>query len=132
MRLDKTIPNPKGQSAVDVNLSHNLVGHVFLTNGTGADTGKFVEWEFAPVGAVDVPYWDVTVDPAIIKDHGDIWNDRARAMIAAIFRMNIPLTKSEREPKLTSAVKPAVAAPTSAAKPDLHKQPDYNRLNFTQ
>jgi hypothetical protein len=36
------------------------------------------------VGNVDVPYWDVKVDPSIIKDHGDIWNERAEAMMAAI------------------------------------------------
>jgi hypothetical protein len=132
VRLGQTIDNPKGQSAVDVNLSHNLAGHVFLTNGTGADSGKFVEWDFQRVGAVDVPYWDVAVDPAIIKDHGDIWNDRARAMIAAVFRMNIPLTTSEHEPG-AAALRPMAAAPSAQkAKPDLHQEPDFSRLKFQQ
>jgi hypothetical protein len=130
VRLDQMIPNPSGRSAIDANLSHNLRGGVFLTNGTGPDAGKFVEWKFDRVGPVDVPYWDVTVDPAIIKDHGDIWNDRARAMIAAVFRMNIPLTTSEHAPLVAAALKSAAPAPAQKPKPDLNKQPDFNRLNF--
>lgn len=131
VRLENTLGNPNHESALDVNLSHNLVGHVFLTNGTGSDAGKFVEWQFKPQGAVDVPYWDVTVDPAIIKDHGDIWNDRARAMLAAIFRMNLPLKTIEHEPAVP-ALAPMLAAPAPRTKPNLHKQPDFNRLNFRQ
>jgi hypothetical protein len=135
VRLGKTLANPGNQSAFDANLSHNLTGGAFLTNGTGADAGKFVVWHFQKVGAVDVPYWDVTVDPAIIKDHGDIWNDRAQAMLAAVFRMNIPLTGSEHAPKI-AGVKPMVTAPVSAPetkpKANLHQLPDFGRLNFQQ
>jgi hypothetical protein len=53
-------------------------------------------WDLKPVGKVDVPYWDVKVDPAIIKDHGDIWNPKAQAMMAAIFRMTNPLMNPEK------------------------------------
>lgn len=35
-------------------------------------------WHFKEIGPVDVPYWDVAVDRLIIKNHGDIWNDKAR------------------------------------------------------
>jgi hypothetical protein len=48
-------------------------------------------WKIRQTGNVDVPYWDVKVDPSIIKDHGDIWNPKAQAMMAAIFRMTNPL-----------------------------------------
>jgi hypothetical protein len=131
VRRPETLANPNHETAFDMNLSHNLTGGVFLTNGTGADTGRFVEWYFKKQGAVDVPYWDVTVDPAIIKDHGDIWNDRAQAMLAAIFRMNIPLQGIEHQPGV-AGLKPMVAAPAAQTEPNLHKEPDFNRLNFQQ
>jgi len=119
-----------GKTAFDVNLSHNLVGHAF-TIDDGA--GGLKLWHFQPVGAVNLPYWDVAVDPSIIKDHGDIWNERARAMMAAIFRMNIP---GEMAGAMRSAsvgmVGKAPAIPTEPAtmepKPNLNRKPDYSRL----
>jgi hypothetical protein len=60
---------------------------------------------------VDVPYWDVKVDPSIIKDHGDIWNERAEAMMAGIFRMANPMLNRNVKPRAT-----------------LHRAPDFNRL----
>ena len=60
---------------------------------------------------MDVPYWDVKVDPSIIKDHGDIWNERAEAMMAAIFRMTNPMLNRNVKPRAT-----------------LHRPPDFNRL----
>lgn len=99
MRLDETLANPMHETALEVNISHNRVAGVFVTDGTGKEAGRFVEWWFKPEGRVDVPYWDVAVDPAIIKDHGDIWNERALAMLAAIFRMNIPVPNIEHDRK---------------------------------
>ena len=48
---------------------------------------------------VDVPYWDVKVDPSIIKNHGDLWNPRAEAMMAAIFRMANPMMNRAAKPR---------------------------------
>ena len=126
--MHQTLPG-RGQTAFEVNLSHHaLVGHIFTTDD-GA--GGLKLWHFKPVGPVDVPYWDVAVDPAIIKDHGDIWNPRARAMMAAVFRMNI-------QGKM-AATKHPVAAPTNKAepaaippKPDLQREPDFQRLAVPQ
>lgn len=88
LNMKKTISaGPRG-NALQANLSHNLVGEVFTTDGA---PGRLDLWKIEPVGKVDVPYWDVKVDPAIIKNHGDIWNPKARAMMAAIFRMTNPL-----------------------------------------
>jgi hypothetical protein len=67
------------------------------------------------VSAVDVPYWDVSVDPSIIKNHGDLWNERAEAMMAAIFRI--------ANPKLNRYAKPRAI---------LQKPPDFNRLQYRQ
>ena len=78
-------------------------------------------------------YWNVEVDPAIIKDHGDIWNDRARAMMAAIFRMNIPakMNAGAAVSKTVVRVQGAATAVTKAvpAKPNLNKEPDFRRLD---
>ena len=128
MDLHQTLPG-NGQTAFETNLSHHgLAGRVFATDD-GAGGHKL--WQFQQVGPVDVPYWDVAVDPSIIKDHGDIWNDRARAMMAAIFRMNIPgkmalAHRSVATP--ASQPKPTEALP----KPDLHREPDFQRLATPQ
>jgi hypothetical protein len=80
----ETINSPNGLPALEENLEHNHVGNGFTLDRAG---GKLDVWQIKRVGDVDVPYWDVQVDPSIIKDHGDIWNERAEAMVAAIFRM---------------------------------------------
>ena len=46
-------------------------------------------WQKNHVGSADAPYWDVKVDPSIIKDHGDIWNERAEARMAAILSVRL-------------------------------------------
>lgn len=94
--LHKTIQAPGGLSALQTNLTHNLVGEVFATDGPNATLDL---WQIKPTGNVDVPYWDVKVDPSIIKDHGDIWNPKARAMMAAVFRMTNPLINREKKVK---------------------------------
>jgi hypothetical protein len=62
-----------------------------------------------------VPYWDIKVDPSIIKNHGDLWNERAEAMMAAIFRMT--------NPRLNPRVQPRA---------NLQRPPDFNRLQSRQ
>ena len=82
---------------------------------------------------MDVPYWDVAVNPEIIKDHGDIWNDRARAMMAAVFRMNIPgkmaMARRSAAP-LSATTRPEPSTPLP--KPDLRREPDFRRLDTPQ
>src|SRR3954469_380340 len=94
-KLPKTIED-HGLSAVQTNLSHNLSGEVFTTGGTN---GMLELWRLKRITSVDVPYWDVKVDPSIIPNHGDIWNDRAKAMMAAIFRMTNPIMNPTVKPR---------------------------------
>jgi hypothetical protein len=125
--LHKTLP-ASGQRAFEVNLSHNIGGRVFATDD---GRGGLKLWHFKKIGPVDIPYWDVAVNPAIIKDHGDIWNDRSIAMMAAIFRMNFPLKMAAPPPRtarIDMAVKAVGAGPEPAAKADLHREPDFNRM----
>jgi hypothetical protein len=108
LNLEKTINSPRGHPALETNLEHNLSAEVFTLDAAG---GKLDLWQIKRVGNVDVPYWDVQVDPSIIKDHGDIWNERAEAMMAAIFRMTNPMLNRNVKPRAT-----------------LHRPPDFNRL----
>jgi hypothetical protein len=104
----ETITAPGGLSALEENLQHNHAGEGFTLDGAN---GKLDVWQMKRTGDVDVPYWDVKVDPSIIKDHGDLWNERAEAMMAAIFRMANPMLNPHPKPRAT-----------------LHRAPDFNRL----
>ncbi len=112
VNLRKTIDSPQGHPALETNLEHNLSGDVFTLDGAN---GKLDLWQLKQVGDVDVPYWDVKVDPSIIKDHGDLWNERAEAMMAAIFRI--------ANPKLNPRAKPRAT---------LQKPPNLKRLEYRQ
>jgi hypothetical protein len=110
--LHKTINSPRGHPALETNLEHNLLGDAFTLD---AASGKLAVWQIKRIGDVDVPYWDVKVDPRIIKDHGDVWNEKAEAMMAAVFRMANPMLNPHAKPRVS-----------------LHKQPDLNRLQYRQ
>jgi len=107
-----SINAPNGLHALEENLEHNHAGNGFTLD---AANGQLDVWQIKPVGNVDVPYWDVQVDPSIIKDHGDIWNERAEAMMAAIFRMTNPMLNPHAKPRAT-----------------LQKPPDFSRLQYRQ
>jgi len=106
--LHQTINSPKGHPALETNLEHNLTGNVFTLD---AANGKLDLWQIKQVGDVDVPYWDVKVDPSIIKDHGDLWNPRAEAMMAALFRIANPMINRAAKPRAR-----------------LHRAPSLNRV----
>ena len=114
VKLEKTIAAGPGMNALRTNLSHNLSGDVFTTDGAA---GRVDLWHLQRVGNVDVPYWDVKVDPAIIKDHGDIWNPKAQAMMAAVFRMTNPLINRQ------AAIKPRANLQKTPARPKLISPP---------
>ncbi|PYI91577.1 MAG: hypothetical protein DME97_13190 [Verrucomicrobia bacterium] len=117
VKLDKTIQAPGGLSALQTNLSHNLTGEVFTTDGAN---GTLDLWHIKQTGNVDVPYWDVKVDPSIIKNHGDIWNPKAQAMMAAVFRMTNPLINREHK------VKPRANLNKEPTRPALVPGPDQS------
>jgi hypothetical protein len=102
------VTSPHGLHALEENLEHNHVADGFWLD---AADGKLDLWQIQHVGSVDVPYWDVEVDKSIIKDHGDIWNERAEAMMAAIFRISNPIINRNARPRAT-----------------LNRAPDLNRL----
>jgi hypothetical protein len=109
VKMEKSIQAPGGLSALQTNLSHNLSGEVFTTDGP---SGTLDLWHLKRTGNVDVPYWDVKVDPSIIKNHGDIWNPKAQAMMAAIFRMTNPLMNRASKVKPRAVLKKEPTRPT--------------------
>ena len=137
VRRPETVANPEGKSAFDFNLEHNHFGHGFVTDSP-TKPGRLQVWKFedlpGPFGYVDVPYWDVAVDPAIIKDHGDIWNPEARAMMAAIFRMNFPhaITAGASKPSILPHEARSAASASAPEKPNLHREPAQERLQYRQ
>ena len=108
-KLEKTIDAPGGLNALQTNLTHNLIADVFATDGAN---GRLDLWKIKRTGNVDVPYWDVKVDPSIIKNHGDIWNPKAQAMMAAIFRMTNPLMNRASQVRPRAVLKKEPTRPT--------------------
>lgn len=91
----ETIDLPGNRSALEENLLHNHAGNGFVLDAGG----KLAVWRLKPIGDVDVPYWNVAVDRSIIKNHGDLWNEKAEAMMAAIFRMANPVLNRNAKPR---------------------------------
>jgi hypothetical protein len=106
----ETINSPAGRPALEENLLHNHAGDGFVLDASG---GQLAVWQIKLVGNVDVPYWNIKVDPSIIKNHGDLWNERAEAMMAAIFRMANPMLNRNAKPRAT-----------------LQRAPDFRRLQY--
>ena len=110
--LHESINSPLGYPALETNLEHNLSAGVFTLD---RPDGKLDLWQIKHVGDVDVPYWDVQVDSSIIKDHGDLWNPRAEAMMAALFRMANPIFNRNAKPRATLHRAPALSRIKSPA-----------------
>jgi hypothetical protein len=108
----QVIDSPKGHPALETNLEHNHAGDGFALD---APNGKLEIWQFKRVGDVDVPYWDVQVDKSIIKDHGDLWNPRAEAMMAALFRKANPIINRAAKPRATLHRAPSLSRVKSPA-----------------
>ncbi|HZC36893.1 MAG TPA: hypothetical protein VE242_14815 [Chthoniobacterales bacterium] len=49
-------------------------------------------WQFVYTGNARVPCWIVRVPKEIIWEHGGLWSDNSIAMLAALFRIQFPLT----------------------------------------
>ena len=109
VKLPKEISS-HGLPALETNLEHNLSADVFTLDGRN---GMLELWQIKRIGDVDVPYWDVKVDLASQrKITATFWNERAEAMMAAIFRMT--------NPRLNPRIKPRA---------NLQHAPDFNRLH---
>ena len=71
-------------------------------------TGKEIwrRWQFVYSGNARVPFWVVRVPKEIIWGHGGLWSDNSVAMLAALFRIELPLS-----PEALAALRAAGAAP---------------------
>jgi hypothetical protein len=70
-------------------------------------------WKFVYSGNARVPCWIVRVPKEIIWEHGGLWSDNSVAMLAALFRIQFPLTATG-----TTAPPPLISAPKA---PDLEQ-----------
>ena len=53
-------------------------------------------WQFVYTGNARVPCWIVRVPKEIIRGHGGLWSDNSVAMLAALFRIQFPITAEGR------------------------------------
>jgi hypothetical protein len=49
-------------------------------------------WQFVYTGNARVPCWIVRVPKEIIRGHGGLWSDNSVAMLAALLRIQFPIT----------------------------------------
>jgi hypothetical protein len=64
----------------------------FLTLAQGQET----RWQLEPRMAqrLQTPYWIIKVPKEIMRDHSDIFNENALAMMARLFRVSNPGTEA--------------------------------------
>ena len=75
------------------NLGERLTGpHDEVQFVTVAKDGGETKWEVQPRLAqkLQTPYWIISVPREIMRDHGDIFNENALAMMARLFRVSNP------------------------------------------
>jgi hypothetical protein len=72
--------------------------------GTGNEIWR--RWQFVYTGNARVPFWIVRVPKEIIWGHGGLWSDNSVAMLAALFRIELPLP-----PEALAALRSSAAAP---------------------
>ena len=129
-KIVETIPQPPGWTAFDYNLAHTAAERKFATEGK--QTGTFDLWQCQATESLPGPYWDVAVNKEIIKDHGDIWNVRARAMMAALVRINIPFTHRVSPPEIVGATANTGPTRLQAPVPALPRKHDFQKLHYQQ
>jgi hypothetical protein len=71
------------------------------------------KWRFVYTGNARVPVWVVRVPKEIIYEHGGLWSDNSVAMLAALIRIQFPLTAGG-----VIAPPPSIRAPNT---PDLEQ-----------
>ena len=90
---EKDLCNPEVLAAFRRNLDHPLSGpNGEIQFSTGASSATEVEWELIPskLGEPLTPYWIVEVPHEIMRDHSDIFNENAIALMARLFRISNP------------------------------------------
>jgi pimeloyl-ACP methyl ester carboxylesterase len=99
--------NDEMLNALQRNLTEPLTGAQgeiqFVTIGQGRGETKWQLTPRIPNPRLNTPYWIVSVPKEIVRDHSDIFNENALAMMARIFRMSNP---DLAKPGITTTVAP--------------------------
>ncbi len=101
--LNEPLTGPKGQ-----------VRFVTVT-----PSGEETKWELEPkvVDHLQTPYWIVSVPKEIIRDHSDIFNENAIALMARLFRVSNPQAETgmvtTAAPRMMQLVDPGEKPPPS-------------------
>ncbi len=75
---------------------------------TGAAGGESTMWQLEPTMSADLqtPYWIIRVPKEIMRDHGDIFNENALAMMARLFRVSNPTAQRGAQRGLVTTAAP--------------------------
>ena len=79
----------------------------FVT-GTGTDRACYKVMPEGPMA--NAPFWIMNVGPSIIKDHGDVWNDKVVEMVKAISDQNDHFKRMKVDMKKIAEQKTAAQA----------------------
>jgi hypothetical protein len=92
----ENISMPAGAVAFEENLRTPIDPRLPRFKTKDEITQQWLQWNLEPVIEPASPYWVVQVDRQIMKDHNDIFNPRAVALMASLYRLNLQLTKDKR------------------------------------
>jgi hypothetical protein len=81
-----------------------------FSHSTGTELWR--RWRIVSTGNDRVPVWVVRVPKDIIWGHGGLWSDNSVAMLAALFRIQFPLTTEGVKPP------PLIQAPSVPVLPE--------------
>jgi hypothetical protein len=104
LRSHVTSPNPEvlsmpaSANAFEENLTSPVDPKVPRFKTQHEKTGQWLAWTLEPVISPATDYWIVRVDQRIMDGHNDIFNPRAVAMMAALYRLSTQRTERTGEP----------------------------------
>ena len=108
--IESTQSSAKVVNTSDAVLAHNISAredtHAFLTSNKKGDTPdaweivgpetKDIKWKGSDIHYWPSGYWIMSCGPALIKNHGDVWNDNAMECYAALYRLTAFLKREDK------------------------------------
>lgn len=88
----QVVSMPPGANAFEANLRSVVDPKAPRFKTQHEKTGEWLEWTLEPVITPATPYWVVQVDRRIMDGHNDIFNPRAVALMASLYKLSTQRT----------------------------------------